>query len=73
MCSGVGFRKTVATLIDDERLSARIGADHLSDLQRWTVSDRAVWTMCGHEALRGLASPVADLERRPVILPGWRA
>jgi integrase len=29
MCSGVGFRKTVATLIDDERLSARIGADHL--------------------------------------------
>jgi integrase len=29
MCSGVGFRKTVATLIDDEGLSARIGADHL--------------------------------------------
>ena len=27
------FRKTVATLIDDEGLSARIGADHLGHAQ----------------------------------------
>ena len=34
------FRKTVATLIDDEGLSARIGADHLGHAQVSMTQDR---------------------------------
>jgi integrase len=34
------FRKTVATLIDDEGLSARIGADHLGHAQVFMTQDR---------------------------------
>jgi integrase len=35
-----GFRKTVATLIDDEGLSARIGADHLGHSHLSMTQDR---------------------------------
>ncbi len=34
------FRKTVATLIDDEGLSARIGADHLGHSKVSMTQDR---------------------------------
>ncbi len=34
------FRKTVATLIDDEDLSARIGADHLAHFKVSMTQDR---------------------------------
>lgn len=34
------FRKTVATLIDDEGLSARIGADHLGHSKASMTQDR---------------------------------
>jgi integrase len=34
------FRKTVATLIDDEGLSARIGADHLGHANVSMTQDR---------------------------------
>ncbi|BCI87154.1 hypothetical protein NIIDMKKI_23600 [Mycobacterium kansasii] len=34
------FRKTVATLIDDEGLSARIGADHLGHSHVSMTQDR---------------------------------
>ena len=34
------FRKTVATLIDDEGLSARIGADHLGHTKVSMTQDR---------------------------------
>ena len=34
------FRKTVATLIDDEGLSARIGADHLGHAKVSMTQDR---------------------------------
>ena len=34
------FRKTVATLIDDEGLSARIGADHLGHTHVSMTQDR---------------------------------
>ena len=34
------FRKTVATLIDDEGLSARIGADHLGHSNVSMTQDR---------------------------------
>ena len=34
------FRKTVATLIDDQGLSARIGADHLEHAKVSVTQDR---------------------------------
>jgi integrase len=36
------FRKTVATLIDDEGLSARIGADHLGHSHVSMIAKRGV-------------------------------
>lgn len=36
------FRKTVATLIDDEGLSARIGADHLGHAKVSMTQDRYI-------------------------------
>ena len=38
--SSHSFRKTVATLIDDEGLSARIGADHLGHAKVSMTQDR---------------------------------
>jgi hypothetical protein len=46
------FRKTVATLIDDEGLSARIGADHLGHSKVSMTQDRY-----RHAALRTAESP----------------
>jgi integrase len=50
-CSGVGFRKTVATLIDDEGLSARIGADHLRHSRISMTQDKYM--------PRGLVTPLS--------------
>ena len=44
------FRKTVATLIDDEGLSARVGADHLGDAKVSMTQDR--YMSRGHVASR---------------------
>ena len=53
------FRKTVATLIDDEGLSARVGADHLGDAKVSMTQDRYM--------SRGNVHPqVADLLERTV-------
>jgi integrase len=53
------FRKTVATLIDDEGLSARIGADHLGHSQVSMTQDRCM--------TRGrIHTQVADLLDRAV-------
>lgn len=42
------FRKTVATLIDDEGLSARIGADHLGHSKVSMTQDRYMTRGCVH-------------------------
>ena len=57
------FRKTVATLIDDEGLSARIGADHLGHAR---VSD----TQDTYMARGRLHTQVADLLDRTVGISG---
>jgi integrase len=54
------FRKRVATLIDDEGLSARIGADHLGDSRVSMTQDRRYMT-CGR-----VHTQVADLLNRTV-------
>lgn len=36
------FRKTAATLIDDEGLSARIGADHPGQIHASTTQDHCI-------------------------------
>ena len=57
------FRKTVATLIDDEGLSARIGADHLGHAR---VSE----TQDTYMARGRLHTQVADLLDRTVGING---
>jgi integrase len=54
------FRKTVATLIDDEGLSARIGADHPGHAQVSMTQDRYMSRGRVH-------SQVADLLDRTVL------
>ncbi len=54
------FRKTVATLIDDEGLSARIGADHLGHTHVSMTQDRYMSRGRVH-------TQVADLLDRTVI------
>jgi integrase len=55
------FRKTVATLIDDEGLSARIGADHLGHAKVSMTQDRYM--------SRGRMHPqVAELLDRAVVI-----
>jgi integrase len=55
------FRKTVATLIDDEGLSARIGADHLGHAKVSMTQDRYM--------SRGRVHPqVAELLERAVVI-----
>ena len=53
------FRKTVATLIDDEGLSARIGADHLGHAKVSMTQDR-------YMARGRVHSEVADLSDRTI-------
>lgn len=53
------FRKTVATLIDDEGLSARVGADHLGHANVSMTQDRYMARGRSH-------TPVADLLDRAV-------
>ena len=57
------FRKTVATLIDDEGLSARIGADHLGHSKVSMTQDR--YMTCGR-----VHTQVADLLDRTVAKSG---
>ena len=57
------FRKTVATLIDDEGLSARIGADHLGHLEVSMTQDRYMTRGRVH-------TQVADLLDRTVAKSG---
>jgi integrase len=57
------FRKTVATLIDDEGLSARIGADHLGHSHFSMTQDRYM--------TRGrIHAQVADLLDRTIAKNG---
>jgi integrase len=56
------FRKTIATLIDDEGLSARIGADHLGHARVSMAQDR--YMSCGH-----IHPAVAALMDRTVAKP----
>ena len=53
------FRKTVATLVDDEGLSARIGADHLGHSKVSMTQDRYMTRVRVH-------TQVADLPDRTV-------
>jgi integrase len=53
------FGKTVATLIDDARLSARIGADHLGHAKVSMTQDR-------HMTRGRMHTQVADLLERAV-------
>jgi len=53
------FRKTVATLIDDEGLSARIGADHLGHSRISMTQDK-------YMARRRVHTAVADLLDRTI-------
>ena len=55
------FRKTVATLIDDEGLSARIGADHLGHSKVSMTQDR-------YMARGRVHTQVADLLDRTVCI-----
>jgi integrase len=55
------FRKTVATLIDDDGLSARIGADHLGHSRVSMTQDRYMARGRSHTA-------VADLLERTVVI-----
>ncbi len=57
------FRKTVATLIDDEGLSARIGADHLGHAHVSMTQDRYMSRGRVH-------TQVADLLDRAVDING---
>ena len=57
------FRKTVATLIDDEGLSARIGADHLGHSKVSMTQDRYMTRGRVH-------TQVADLVDRTVAKSG---
>jgi integrase len=57
------FRKTVATLIDDDGLSARIGADHLGHSKVSTTQDRYMTRGRVH-------TQVADLLDRTVAKSG---
>jgi integrase len=57
------FRKTVATLIDDEGLSARIGADHLGHSKVSMTQDRYMTRGRVH-------TQVADLLDRTVAKSG---
>lgn len=57
------FRKSLATLIDDDGLSARIGADHLGHAHVSMTQDRYM--------SRGRTPPqVADLLDRTVAING---
>jgi integrase len=53
------FRKTVATLIDEEGLSARIGADHLGH-------SRISMTQDGYMARGRVHATVADMLDRAI-------
>lgn len=53
------FRKTVATLIDDEGLSARVGADQRGHSKVWMTQDR-------YMARGRLHTEVADLLDRTI-------
>ncbi len=55
------FRKTVAALIDDEGLSARIGADHLGHSRVSMTQDKYMARGRSHTA-------VADLLERTVVI-----
>jgi integrase len=57
------FRKTVATLIDDEGLSARIGADHLGHSKVSMTQDRYMTRGSVH-------TQVADLLDRAITKSG---
>ncbi|WP_367646155.1 transposase [Mycolicibacterium sp. P1-5] len=52
--SSHSFRKTVATLIDDAGLSARIGADHLGHAKVSMTQDRYMTRGRLHNQVAGL-------------------
>ncbi len=56
------FRKTVATLIDDSGLSARIGADHLGHAKVSMTQDRYMsWGRVHNQVADLLDRAVADI------------
>ena len=55
------FRKTVATLIDDARLPARIGADHLGHAKVSMTQDRYMTRGRIHSQVADLLDPTVRI------------
>lgn len=55
------FRKTIATLIDDEGLSARIGADQLGHSNVSMTQDRYMKRGCVHQQVADLMDRAVDI------------
>jgi integrase len=65
--SSHSFRKTVATLIDDAGLSARIGADHLSHAKVSMTQDRYMSRGRVHHQVAELLEQTVSDDPRPDI------
>jgi integrase len=67
--SSHSFRKSLATLIDDAGLSARIGADHLGHAKVSMTRDRYMTRGRVHAKVAELLDTVANPTANPAVLP----